>query len=286
MRERRILLIGSTGYLGKALMMQQSAHVVPTHRTNAYFAGSQRYDFWTDNVQPLLQAHQIDTVIIAANMAYEEAGPAHAFTTFKQQAAQLIRGCQRCRVVYISSDGIFDGKQGNYVESYVPVPMTPYGRNLQCLEQLVQRHCVDYCIIRPSYLYGYSQAQLDRRLTHVRARLLAGEHLTYFSDMIKSPMEVNQVANVITLLAHSNYVGIVHVAGAAMSVYDFYREAMGSLNVPTEHLHPAHMPIDLPHPRDTSLDTALMRKLTGIEPLSVHRALLGGVSLAPLKGTE
>jgi dTDP-4-dehydrorhamnose reductase len=253
--------------------LQQTVHVVPTYRTRALFADSHQYDFWTDNIRSLVEHHQIDTVIIAAKMAHEAADPAYDFTIFQQQAEKLIRGCQQCRVVYISSDGIFDGKKGNYTESDIPTPITLYGRNLQCLEKMVQNFCSDYCIIRPSYLYGYSLSQLDHRLSHVRDRLLAGEQLTYFTDMIKSPMEVNQVAKAITLLACSDYVGIVHVAGVAMSVYDFYREAMSGLGISSEHLYPAPMPTDLPHPRDTSLNITLMKKLTKIEPLSVRVAL-------------
>ena len=247
MRQKlRILLLGSTGYLGRTLMahLQQTGYVVPTHRIKAHFADSHHYDFWTDNIHFLVEYHQIDTVIIAASMAYEAAHPTCEFTIFKQQAERLIRGCQQCRVIYISSDGVFDGKKGNYAESDIPTPMTLYGKNLQYLEEKVQNLCSDYCIIRPSYLYGYSLSQLDHRLSHVRARLLAGEQLTYFTDMIKSPMEVNQVAKTITLLACSEYVGIVHVAGVAMSVYDFYREAMSSLGLASERLHPVQMPTD------------------------------------------
>lgn len=274
-QKQRTLLLGSTGYLGRTLMihLQQTSHVVPTYRTSAHFASSHRYNFWTDHVHSLVEQHQIDTVIIAASMAYEAADPTCEFTLFKQRTEQLIRECQQCRVIYLSSDGVFDGKKGNYTESDSPTPMTLYGRNLHYLEEQIQNLCSDYCIIRPSYLYGYSLLQLDHRLSHVRTRLLAGEHLTYFTDMIKSPMEVNQVAEMITLLACSKYVGIVHVAGEAMSVYDFYREAMSSLGIPLERLCPVHMPADLLHPRDTSLDITLMKKLTKIEPLSVRMAL-------------
>jgi dTDP-4-dehydrorhamnose reductase len=91
--------------------------------------------------------------------------------------------------------------------------------------------------------------------------------------MIKSPMEVNQVAQAITLFASSAYVGIVHVAGDAMSVYDYHREAMSSLGIPTENLHPVQMPTEFLYPRDTSLDITLMKKLTKIEPLPVRVAL-------------
>jgi dTDP-4-dehydrorhamnose reductase len=276
----RILLLGSAGYLGRMLMthLQSTAYVVPAHRSKAHFAGSLHYDFWTDNIHSLVEHHQINTVIIAANMAYEAAYP---FTFFKQRADQLIRGCQQCRVIYLSSDGVFDGKKGHYAESDVPTPMTLYGRNLQYLEEKVQYLCSDYCIIRPSYLYGYSLSQLDPRLSRVQEQLLAGEHLTYFTDMIKSPLEVNQVAQAIALLACSTYVGIVHVAGEAMSVYDFYREAMSSLGIASEHLYPGQMPTEFLHPRDTSLDITLMKNLTEIEPLPVRVALTQRMSELP-----
>ncbi|GHO91058.1 NAD(P)-dependent oxidoreductase [Reticulibacter mediterranei] len=271
-QQQGILLIGSTGYLGRTLTkhLQRANHVIPTHRTKARFDGSQHYDFWTDDVQALIQQYQIDTIVVAANMAYS---PTSDFALFQQRVKQLIQGCQQYRVIYISSDGIFGGEKGNYIESDIPTPITPYGRNLQYFEQMVQSLCSNYCIIRPSYLYGYSLSQLDPRLTAAQTRLLAGERLTYFADMIKSPMEVNQAAEAITLLTCSQYVGIVHVAGKAMSIYDFYREAMNSLKIPSTRLYPAQMPANSPHPRNTSLDINLMKKLTKIVPLSVYVAL-------------
>jgi len=115
-QQQYILLIGSTGYLGRTLTkrLQQTNQVIPTYRTEARFGGSQRYDFWTDDVQALIQRHQIDTVVIAANMAY---CPTADFALFQQRVKRLIQGCQRCRVVYISSGGIFGGEKGNYMES-------------------------------------------------------------------------------------------------------------------------------------------------------------------------
>jgi len=107
----------------------------------------------------------------------------------------------------------------------------------------------------------------------VREQLLAGERLAFFDDMIKSPMDVNQVAEAVAFLTYSEYIGIVHVAGEALSVYDFYRAAMSSLGVVSGHLNAIKMPLDFPHPRDTSLDISLMKRLTGIEPLPVYQAL-------------
>ena len=68
-----ILLLGSAGYLGRTLttLLQQSCHVFPTYRTSAYFADSYHYDFWVDDISPLVEYHESDIVIIAASMAYK-----------------------------------------------------------------------------------------------------------------------------------------------------------------------------------------------------------------------
>ncbi len=59
-----------------------------------------------------------------------------------------------------------------------------------------------------------------------------------------------------------------------MSVYDFYKEAMNSLGgIPSERLCPVKMPMEFLHPRNTSLNINLMKKLTKTEPLPVHMAL-------------
>ncbi len=275
---RRILLLGSAGYLGRALLapLQHAGQVVPTHRTQPQFARSQRYDFWTDAIEALLESNQITLVVMVANLAYPTSDAAIDERAFAHQAQQFVRACQHCRVVLLSSDGIFDGRTGHYTEGDRPSPITAYGRNLLSLEQAVQALCSDYCIVRPSYLYGYSLGQLDRRLSQARDRLLAGEALQYFSDMIKSPMDVNQVAAAVTMLACSAYVGIVHVAGPAMSVYDFYHEGMVSLGIPCERLSAVPMPPGLLQPRDTSLDTSLMHSLLSMDPLPISTALRPG----------
>ncbi|QBD77035.1 NAD-dependent epimerase/dehydratase family protein [Ktedonosporobacter rubrisoli] len=274
-RSKQILLLGSAGYLGRELtaQLQQTCEVIPTHRSAAHFAHSVRYDFWTDEIYPLLEQHHIDTVVIAAAMAYEAANPAYDFATLRLQATRLIQACRSCRVIYISSDGIFDGKQGKYTETDMPAPTTPYGRNLQCFEEIVQKLCADFCIIRPSYLYGYSLGNLDHRLNNLRKHLLAGDTLSYFTNMLKSPLAVMQAAPAISQLTCSPYVGIVHVAGPALSVYDFYRQAMEALHVPCQGLLPTRMLADAPYPADTSLDTSLMHKLLDIKVLSVPEAL-------------
>ncbi|GHO43895.1 hypothetical protein KSX_20580 [Ktedonospora formicarum] len=205
-------------------------------------------------------------------MAYEAADPAVDKHEYHYRVKQFVQACRSCRVAYISSDGIFDGDKGLYTEKDQCHPVTPYGYNLQFFEERVRELCADYCIIRPSYLYGYAGGELDHRLTRVRAGLLSGESFEFFDDMFKSPLNVNQAAEIISLITCSEFQDTMNVAGKRMSICQFYREAMRVLGVPCERLHPTHKPANSRLPRDTSLDTHMMEGL-GMLPLTINESL-------------
>ena len=278
----RILLLGASGYLGRCLYstLFNQAWVLPVHRTRALQPGSLAYDFWRDDLQPLLREHRIDCVLMAVSVAAASVvyGATHSEVetqSYQEHVERFVRAASGRRLIYVSSDGIFDGNRGLYTEADIPTPMTPYGHNLQVFEQCVKQYCPDHCIVRPSYLYGYAGSQLDSRLARVRADLLANKTVHAFSDMYKSPMQVQQVATAIAHLALSDHQGIVHVAGPRMSVYHFYRAAMEALGVPHAQLLPAPIPTEAAVTRDTSLSINLIQQLTGIIPLTVKEALAG-----------
>lgn len=90
--------------------------------------------------------------------------------------------------------------------------------------------------------------------------------------MYKSPMSYIQAAEAITKIALSDYVGIVHISGERMSVYDFTREILEAMKISTNNLIGEVMPKDRPFEflPDTSLNNELMEKITDIKPLSIR----------------
>jgi dTDP-4-dehydrorhamnose reductase len=144
---------------------------------------------------------------------------------------------------------------------------------MRLFEDHVAANVSNHCIVRASYIFGYSGESLDKRLNDSMLKLSHGDRLEFFDDMYKSPIAVGQVAEAVSSLALAEHVGAVHVAGPRMSVYEFQREALAALGADTGHVHAARMPPDSPSPRDTSLRTDLMTRLTGVAPQSISRAL-------------
>lgn len=265
-------IIGA-GFLGGEIARQLRESGVDcfvTHHNNQIFPDSVRFDFFADDIADVFHARKIDTVFLTAKI---EIGtdPKNLVISMRR----FLDACSGKRLIYFSSDGIFDGERGMYGEKDIPHPVTEYGKNLALCENLIREWGGNFYIIRPSYLYGFSNGRLDSRLKNARLTLEAGERLERFTDMYKSPLDVSQVAQASIRLAQADYQGIVHVAGPRMSVYDFVREAMEALDVPTDDLVGTEMPV--PHLAgfltDTSLDFSLMTRLTGIVPEKVSASL-------------
>ena len=262
----RFVVIGSSGFVGRTIAEFLPAETLTTHHHHARFPNSKPYDFFED--APDFLPPPPATLVFAAAVERAAAEPEVVIAM-----RRLLSRLEGYRLVYLSSDAVFGGSKGNYLETDRPDPVTPYGKTLVACETLIRSALPDYLIIRPSYVYGFSGNVLDKRLARARADLMAGQSFGAFSDMFKSPLGVTQLAEAVVRLARSSLVGTLHVAGERLSVYDFYTQAMRALGVAAEGLQPEPMPNTPILPRDTSLDSSSWQTWFGLRPLSVAKTL-------------
>ena len=262
-----------TGYLGRTLCHRLSLEertALHTFRSHRYFADSVLFDLFHQNLSDVVDLFGSDTVVVASKVENT------AKTAQLAQAIyRLFNQCRDKRVVYVSSDAVFDGKLGMYRETDRPNPATTYGTHKALCEEILQGVEPNYCIVRTSYIYGFSLGQLDDRLSSAKALMGHGRTVRKYDDMFKSPIEVNQLAQILAFVCESEYRGVVHVCGPRISVYEFFSRALQALGCDTHRLLADSVPKD--HTPeclvDTSLDNSLLRKLFGVEPVSVTVSL-------------
>lgn len=269
-KEKVVLVLGGSGFLGRAIVQAASplSKVVGTHRSQSSLASSTRFDLLKEDPRSLLSNIEPEIVILAAHIE-----PALKDPSLRERAECFLESCASRRLVYISSDAVFDGRQGLYDEGDPISPVHDYGHGLAFMEAAARRICANHVVVRPSYLYGFSGGRLDRRLASTRTRLLAGQDVRFFDDMFKSPLEVNQTASIILDIATTEFIGTVQVAGPRMSVFDFQRQGAQALGLPVDQLMVEKIPNDAALLRDTSLSVARMVQMTGISPRPVFEAL-------------
>lgn len=125
------------------------------------------------------------------------------------------------RLVHVSTDVLFDGEQGGYVEEDPPSPITPYGRSKALAEEAIHASSAEAVIVRTSLIYGW-RPTWDRQTRWVVGDLKAGEPVRLFTDELRCPIWVESLAAALIELATRDDTGVLHVAGAqTLSRYDF-----------------------------------------------------------------
>lgn len=270
LNNKTILIVGASGYLGQEItrLAEPLNQVIPTHFQHPVFEHSIQFDFFQDQIDDCVDLTPVDIIIFAGAVEFQ------ATDQVESSMERFAQACNGKRVIYLSSDGIFDGSRGGYEETDIPQPKTLYGRNLATCEAILSASCQNLCIVRPSYIYGFANGNLDNRLAKTAGILKSGGSVSLFDDMYKSPLGVSQVAQAVLDMAELKYTGVVHVAGERLSVYEFQRLAMETLGINKDKLNRNSMPIEKKgFLRDTSLNSSLWQQLTNTYPMGIKETL-------------
>jgi dTDP-4-dehydrorhamnose reductase len=157
--------------------------------------------------------------------------------------------------VHVSSDAVFSGRTVRYDETCLPDPITPYGAAKAEAETAVKGTAPTAVIARTSLIVGDGGSPHERYVSALASGARAG---VLFTDDVRCPVHVSDLASALLELAASPYRGIHHVAGAdAISRYE-----LGVLIARREGLDETALPTglragsDLTGPIDVRLDCA------------------------------
>ncbi len=114
------------------------------------------------------------------------------------------------RLIHMSTDVVFNGKDGPYDESAPVTPMHAYGRAKADAEKIVSV-TRDHVIIRTSLIYGLRH--MDHGTAWMAQALEKGRTVTLFTNQSRNPIWVQTLCSALLELAWNNYKGILNVAG-------------------------------------------------------------------------
>ncbi|MEU4426490.1 sugar nucleotide-binding protein [Actinoplanes sp. NPDC024001] len=142
------------------------------------------------------------------------------------------------RLVHISSDAVFAGRAASYDEECPPDPVTPYGAAKAAAETAVKGLDRGAVIARTSLIIGGGASVHERHVHALASGAAAG---VLFTDDVRCPVHVADLAAALLELAGSAYTGIHHVAGRdAVS-----RHELGRLIARRDGLSEAALPAGL-----------------------------------------
>jgi dTDP-4-dehydrorhamnose reductase len=125
--------------------------------------------------------------------------------------AELAAGIQ---FVFFSSDLVFNGQKGNYIETDPVNPLHLYGETKSAAEEIVLKN-PRHLVVRTSINGGISRVGNRGFNEQLRLAWETGRPMTLFTDEFRSPIFAGETARAVWELALQSRTGLFHVAGAA-----------------------------------------------------------------------
>ncbi len=165
-------------------------------------------------------------------------------------------GAVGARLLFSSTDMVFDGEQAPYGEDDPPAPLSHYGRTKVAAEGVLAGR-ERTLVVRLPLMYGFPLTGRATTFVKMITALRAGQALRLFTDEFRTPLWLGDAARALIGLARSDLDGLIHVAGPArLSRYDMIAEcatALGLTNVSLEQISRCAIEAPEPRPADLSL---------------------------------
>ena len=285
----RILITGGSGFLGHniAPVLAKGHEVFQGYFRNTPSAAS-GMAVAIDITQParLLEQFEViqpDIVVHAAAMTQPdecEEHPEEARLLIVEGTRNVARACAACgcRLIHVSTDLVFDGRRGHYLEGDPVTGISIYSNSKIEAEKVVQEIAASATILRVALLYGQGTAAHPGNIESTLRSWRAGRPLTFYTDQYRTPLFARQAAEVIeALLARPDFRGILHVGGGErVSRFAFAELLAQRVNAPRRLLQPGSMwesKAVAPRGADCSLTSAKLQSELGIRPLTCSEGL-------------
>ena len=276
-----LLLTGATGFLGRRLAsgLAGAWRVVGASRT-ASGPDSAALDLADlDSVRRVFDSARPAAVVHSGAIAAPdacEADPALARRVNADATRVLAELCGRAgaRLIFISTDLVFDGEKGRYDEDDEPKPLSVYGRVKLEGEEAALARAPGAAVVRISAAYGRLLGGRPCFVDELRESLSRGEPVAAFVDQWRSPTAADRLSEVLLrLLADPGLGGVFHWGGADRATRFESAVALCRVFGWDEGLvRPSRMNDKrtlAPRPRDCSLDSSRLSAALGLAPTTL-----------------
>jgi len=235
MPAKKLLITGSNGFLGSNLVQffsqNKNFEIFSTsqkksvlHDTKNFYQGNlQDLAFVKDLFSAIKPDLVINTVsLVNVDLCEEQPSLAYDITVRTTQNIAEAAEEQSSRLIYISTDHLFDGKKSMYTEDDIPAPVNEYGRTKLLAEQKTIQANPNAAIVRTNF-FGWSPKGHTQTFGEwVYTNLKEQRPITLFTNYYFTPIEVHYLAEAIETVIGSEFFGIMNIAGSERcSKYEF-----------------------------------------------------------------
>ncbi len=281
----RLLITGASGLLGSKIveLTGEDYEVIPLHNTKPLHLSSLKFDITNrKEVFSLFRKTKPEVAIHTAAETHVDKCETQKHLAWKINVDGTRNVAEACseanaKMVYISTDYVFDGEKGLYVEEDTPNPINHYGVTKLEGEKQVKKLCKNYVILRTSVLYGWHSWK-QNFVTWVINSLKQKKEISIVEDHFNTPTLADNLAEITIEAIQKNLQGLYHASGRQrISRYEFVQQIIKIFNLNQSLTKPIKMnqitAWTARRPKDSSLNISKIRELLKTKPLNITEGL-------------
>ncbi|MCK9579554.1 MAG: SDR family oxidoreductase [Methanoregula sp.] len=300
MQVKKLLITGSNGFLGSNLV-----HFFSQRADYEVFSTSQRKsilddvkNFYQGDLQDLEFVKDLFSVIkpdlvintvslVNVDLCEERPSLAYDITVCTAQNVAQTAHEMGSRLIYISTDHLFDGKKSMYTEDDIPAPVNEYGRTKLLAEQKTIQANPTSAIIRTNFFGWSPHGHAPTFGEWVYNNLKDNRSINLFTDYYFTPIEVTYLSEAINSVIRSDFSGIINIAGSERcSKYEFGIALAKESGFDPSWIHPSKIAPDsfkAPRQQDLSLSIEKFRKTFKLELPDLHQSIERTIQKEPFR---
>lgn len=293
--EYRILLTGVTGLFGYNFLAKikksNQFSVFGISRKKILNRNLNRYKFFpadittnTKKIINIIKKINPDIILHAAsigNVDFCETHKKEAWRTNVFGTRNIIEAAKsvNAKLVFFSTNAVYDGKNPPYSESAKTNPVDFYGKTKMTSEGDVLKSGLTYAIIRLMTMYGWhDKHQRFNPVTWMMDEMKKNHKLNVVSDIYNNHLYVGQaVEAVLKIIKLKKWNEVYNIAGLdCISRYQLAQEVADVFSFNKKLINPVKsifFKTIAPRPQNTCFKTSKMERELKISPIRVHEGL-------------
>lgn len=219
----KVLIVGASGLVG-GNCLQLFNEKGEWEVAGTFYSYQARNTVFYDTLHPTnpmnfdVDGFAPDVVVHCGALTHVDYCEEHAVESHQKTVHSTLNIIELCRkhsarMVFISSDYVFDGAGGPYDESAPVNPLSVYGKHKLEAEELVREHIADHLIIRITNVYG-DEERGKNFIARILDQIKKGQKLTLKlpGDQFATPVNAADVARCLYHLIRDRRKGTYHIA--------------------------------------------------------------------------
>lgn len=284
---RTVLITGGDGYAGSNLYKFFLDRGFSVYRSVVHPKGLENEVILDitdeESVRRAIESVKPDSIIHTAglsSLAECEKDPEKAelinFTGTKNIVDQID---EKTKLIFFSSDYVFDGEKGDYKENDLAAPWTVYGKTKLRAEQYIAEKLTNYIVVRTANIFGRG----GNFFSFVLESSKNSESIEAYDDVLFTPTQIDFLIFAIYRLTQIDFRGIIHIAGKdKVTRYEFATKIASEFDDINRTIVKTKQPENGLIARDSSLNCDLLGQTIDLYSPSISESIRAALNFQDL----